>query len=85
MDIYLVIMLLIRYFVLSFSDYDLNKVIRRQKPFTEKHIRLIIYSILRGLKVQFCIFSSLCSSAENLFNLGCSLVHAFSWYYASCK
>ena len=56
-DIYSFLMLLfIRYFVLSFSDFDLNKVIRRQKPLTEKHVKLIIYSLLRGLKVQ-CVYS----------------------------
>jgi len=48
---------LYRYFVFNFADYDLNKVIRRHIPFTEEHIRQIIYSLLRGLKVQ--IFFSL--------------------------
>lgn len=39
-----------RYFVLNFVDYDLSKVIKRGKPFTEDHIKLLIYSLLRGLK-----------------------------------
>ena len=39
-----------RYFVLNFVDFDLSKVIKRGKPFTEDHIKLIIYSLLRGLK-----------------------------------
>ncbi|CAF1212391.1 unnamed protein product [Adineta ricciae] len=38
------------YFVLNFVDFDLSKVIKRGKPFTEDHIKLIIYSLLRGLK-----------------------------------
>ncbi|CAF3858956.1 unnamed protein product, partial [Adineta steineri] len=38
------------YFVLNFVDYDLSKVIKRGKPFTEDHIKLLIYSLLRGLK-----------------------------------
>lgn len=38
------------YFVLNFVDYDLSKVIKRGKPFTEEHIKLLIYSLLRGLK-----------------------------------
>lgn len=38
------------YFVLNFVDYDLGKVIKRGKPFTEDHIKLLVYSLLRGLK-----------------------------------
>jgi serine/threonine protein kinase len=44
-------LLFIRYFVFNFTDYDLNRVIRRDLPFSEEHIRLIIYQLLRGLKV----------------------------------
>lgn len=36
--------------MLNFVDYDLSKVIKRGKPFTEDHIKLLIYSLLRGLK-----------------------------------
>jgi hypothetical protein len=36
--------------VLNFVAYDLSKVIKRGKPFTEEHIKLLIYSLLRGLK-----------------------------------
>ena len=42
--------LMCRYFVLNFVDYDLSKVIKRGRPFTEEHIKLLIYSLLRGLK-----------------------------------
>ncbi len=45
------LVLLCRYFVFNFVDYDLNKVILRRIPFAEDYIRLIIYSLLRGLKV----------------------------------
>lgn len=38
------------YFVLNFVDYDLSKVIKRGRPFSEDHIKLLIYSLLRGLK-----------------------------------
>ena len=47
------IVLFYRYFVFNDAGRDLDAAIRCQKPFSEKHIRLIIYSILRGLKVQF--------------------------------
>ncbi|CAF0845636.1 unnamed protein product [Rotaria sordida] len=38
------------YFVLNYVDYDLNRVIKRNLPFTEDQIKYIIYSLLRGLK-----------------------------------
>lgn len=38
------------YFVLNFVDFDLSKVIKRGRPFTEEHIKLLVYSLLRGLK-----------------------------------
>jgi hypothetical protein len=38
--------------VLNYADYDLHRVIQRHVPFSEEHIRLIIYSLLRGLKVE---------------------------------
>lgn len=41
---------LLRYFVLNFVDYDLSKVIKRGRHFSEDHIKLLIYSLLRGLK-----------------------------------
>jgi serine/threonine protein kinase len=41
-----------RYFVFNYTDYDLNRVIRRDLPFSEQLIRLIIYQLLRGLKVD---------------------------------
>jgi p38 MAP kinase len=38
------------YFVLNYVDYDLSKVIKRGAAFTEEHIQLLVYSLLRGLK-----------------------------------
>ncbi|CAF3834972.1 unnamed protein product [Rotaria sp. Silwood1] len=38
------------YFVFNYVDYDLSRVIKRRIPFEEKHIKQIIYSLLRGLK-----------------------------------
>jgi len=38
--------------VSNYTDYDLDRVIRRYLPFSEAHIRLVIYQILRGLKVE---------------------------------
>jgi serine/threonine protein kinase len=49
-------LLLYRYFVFNFADYDLNRVIRRHIPFKEDHIKQIIYALLRGLKVWFLSF-----------------------------
>jgi p38 MAP kinase len=40
----------ILYFVFNFAGVNLHQVIRANRPFTEDHIRLIIYSLLRGLK-----------------------------------
>jgi len=54
-----IFILLYRYFVLSFADYDLDRVIKRNLPFTEEHIRQIIYSLLRGLKVQILLCLSI--------------------------
>jgi serine/threonine protein kinase len=52
-SIYLFLFLVFyRYFVFNYTDYDLHRVIRRDIPFSEQHIRLIIYSLLRGLKVE---------------------------------
>ncbi|CAF1215742.1 unnamed protein product [Adineta steineri] len=38
------------YFVFNYCQYDLDRVIRRRIPFTEEHIKHIIYSLFRGLK-----------------------------------
>ncbi|CAF0735458.1 unnamed protein product [Rotaria sp. Silwood1] len=38
------------YLVLNFVDYDLHRVIASYEPMTEELIKLIIYSLLRGLK-----------------------------------
>ncbi|CAF1230856.1 unnamed protein product [Rotaria sp. Silwood1] len=38
------------YFVFNFVDYNLRQVIKRGKPFSEDHIKQIIYSLLRALK-----------------------------------
>ncbi len=54
--------LICRYMVFNFVDYDLNKVILRQKPFPEDHIKLIIYSLLLGLKVKKSLLFFLYSS-----------------------
>jgi len=46
---------------LNFADYDLSRYIniRRDKsqPFTENEINHIIYSILRGLKVTYSLYT----------------------------
>ena len=41
-----------RYFGFNFVYFDLHRVIARRNPFTEDHIQQIVYSTLRGLKVQ---------------------------------
>ncbi|CAF0756218.1 unnamed protein product [Adineta steineri] len=38
------------YFVFDYYRYDLHRVIQRHIPFTEEHIKQIIYSLFRGLK-----------------------------------
>ncbi|CAF1238606.1 unnamed protein product [Rotaria sordida] len=38
------------YFVFNFVDYNLRQVIKRDKPFSEDHIKQIICSLLRALK-----------------------------------
>ncbi|CAF3515467.1 unnamed protein product [Rotaria sp. Silwood1] len=38
------------YFVFNFVDYNLRQVIKGGKPFSEDHIKQIIYSLLRALK-----------------------------------
>ncbi|CAF0730753.1 unnamed protein product [Rotaria sordida] len=38
------------YFVLNFVEYDLHQVIQCYESITEERIKLIIYSLLRGLK-----------------------------------
>ena len=40
-----------RYVVSHFVDYSLDAVIRTGYVFVEEHVRLIIYSLMRGLKV----------------------------------
>ena len=47
------IVLFYRYFVFNDAGRDLHTAISDGTLFLEQHIRLIIYSILRGLKVQF--------------------------------
>jgi hypothetical protein len=44
---------LYRYMVFNFAGFNLHQAIQRRKPFTEYHIRLIIYSLLRAAKVEF--------------------------------
>ncbi|CAF3707778.1 unnamed protein product [Adineta steineri] len=38
------------YFILEYYPYDLHQFIKRNKSITEEHIKLIIYSLFRGLK-----------------------------------
>ncbi|CAF1482084.1 unnamed protein product, partial [Rotaria sp. Silwood1] len=56
------------YFVFNFVDYDLSKVMKRGKPFTEDHIKLLIYSLLRGLK--FIHSAGIIHRALNPTNIG---------------
>ena len=51
------IVLFNRYFVFNFAGQNLDEAIRNRKSFTEGHIRVIIYSILRGLKVHISYIS----------------------------
>jgi hypothetical protein len=55
----LFIRLFYRYFVFNFADYDLNRAIKRRVPFAEDHIKQMVYSLLRGLKVQIHSLTSL--------------------------
>ncbi len=41
-----------RYFVFNYAGSSLNDAVNAKIPFLETHIRLIIYSMLRGLKVK---------------------------------
>jgi serine/threonine protein kinase len=61
--------LIYRSFVFNFVDYDLHRVIKRRLPFSEDHIRQIIYSLLRGLKVCDHSFSPCPVLTINLYNI----------------
>ena len=41
-----------RYFVFKYGGFNLHDAIKANRPFLETQIRLIIYSMLRGLKVR---------------------------------
>jgi serine/threonine protein kinase len=67
-SIYLFLFLLFfRYFVFNYTGHDLNRVIRRDLPFSEQLIRKIIYSLLRGLKVE--IYSKCLLNAKLLYSV----------------
>jgi hypothetical protein len=44
--------LIYRYMVFNYAGSNLHQDMERHRPFTEDHIKLIIYSLLRGLKVE---------------------------------
>ena len=50
-DVDIIWSLFVRYLVFNYVIKDLHKVIQRRLPFPENQIQLIIYSLLRGLKV----------------------------------
>ncbi len=61
--VFVFLLLLCRYFVFNFVNHDLDHAIKSQAkkghlPFAEGHIRQIIYSVLRCLKVQVLSLSS---------------------------
>lgn len=45
-----------RYLVTHLMGADLNNIVKCQK-LTDDHVQFLIYQILRGLKVSFCLLT----------------------------
>ncbi len=79
------IVLLYRYFVFNFVDFNLHQAIRSKTSISEVHIKFIIYPILRSLKVEHLFYSIHIHLSEMISVFFCPLVYSFSLYYSPCK
>ena len=71
-----------RYFVFNYAGFNLSRAIQTHQSFAEDHIKLIIYSILRGVKVR--TFDTTRCLSERYFFPHC-LVYALGRRYSPCE
>ncbi len=77
---------LCRYFVFNYAGTNLDDLIKAKRPFAEDDISRIIYSLLRGLKVETLSLQLDIYRMQHSFHvLSCYLVYALSWYYPPCE